>query len=280
MKVAIGMKLRSGPFGGGNQFGNALKDYLEKQGVEVVDHLNDNDIDVIMLTDPRTFLLSSAFSPSEIISYLKKKPDTIITHRINESGEHRGSKTLNKILAAGNSICDHTIYISEWVKNVFVDKGFKLTENFAIVLNGGDNHIFNNNDEIDFNSHDKQLKIVTHHWSSSWLKGWDIYLLLDKLLDNEKYKNKIQFKYIGRMPNDVLYNNIISEDPLSGKELASKLRENDIYLTASKNEVAGMHHIEGALCGLPIIYMKSGGIPEYCEGFGVEFNGVDDFENA
>ena len=33
-----------------------------------------------------------------------------------------------------------------------------------------------------------------------------------------------------------------------------------------------MHHIEGALSGLPIIFRKSGALPEYCSGFGIEFN--------
>ena len=33
-----------------------------------------------------------------------------------------------------------------------------------------------------------------------------------------------------------------------------------------------MHHIEGALCGLPILYRNSGALPEYCEGFGLMFD--------
>ena len=33
-----------------------------------------------------------------------------------------------------------------------------------------------------------------------------------------------------------------------------------------------MHHIEGALCGLPILYRNSGSLPEYCEGYGVSFD--------
>ena len=33
-----------------------------------------------------------------------------------------------------------------------------------------------------------------------------------------------------------------------------------------------MHHIEGAMCGLPILYKNSGGVTEYCKDFGIEFN--------
>jgi hypothetical protein len=58
---------------------------------------------------------------------------------------------------------------------------------------------------------------------------------------------------------------------LSGKDLAEELKKHHIYLTASRNEPAGMHHIEGALCGLPILYINSGALPEYCKNFGICF---------
>ena len=34
------------------------------------------------------------------------------------------------------------------------------------------------------------------------------------------------------------------------------------------------------MCGLPIIYRNSGCLPEYCSGYGVEFNSVSNFENS
>ena len=62
-----------------------------------------------------------------------------------------------------------------------------------------------------------------------------------------------------------------------GLELASELKEHDIYITGSLNEPSGNHHIEGALfCGLPILYINSGGIAEYCS-YGLEIN-LDNFE--
>ena len=35
---------------------------------------------------------------------------------------------------------------------------------------------------------------------------------------------------------------------------------------------------EGACCGLPLLYRNSGALPEYCDGFGVEFDGIHDIE--
>ena len=56
-----------------------------------------------------------------------------------------------------------------------------------------------------------------------------------------------------------------------GKNLANELKKHDIYITASENEPSGNHHMEGALCGLPILYKDSGSTSEYCNNFGVSY---------
>ena len=53
--------------------------------------------------------------------------------------------------------------------------------------------------------------------------------------------------------------------------MAEEIKNHDIYITGSLNEPSGNHHIEAALCGLPILYFKSGGIPEYCNDYGLIF---------
>ena len=63
--------------------------------------------------------------------------------------------------------------------------------------------------------------------------------------------------------------------PLDGEALAEELRAHHAYLTASLNEPGGNHQNEGALCGLPLLYRRSGCMPEYCEGFGVPFDETD-----
>ena len=81
-----------------------------------------------------------------------------------------------------------------------------------------------------------------------------------------------EFLYIGNLPRNFSFKNTEVIAPLSGKELADELKSNHIYLTASKNEPSGNHHIEGAQCGLPLLYIESGGIPEYCNSYGLPFN--------
>lgn len=278
MKIALGMRLQSGPFGGGNQFGKTLSSYLQTNGYEVVYDLTEDDIDIILLTDPRPNLISCAFGPIEILRYLKKiNPNVILVQRINECDERKGTLTVNRQLALANSIMDHTIYIGTWLVDLFKNNSFVFTENHSVILNGANQEIFQY-------QHHKlnpaKVKIVTHHWGASWVKGWDVYLRLDKLIDTARYKNRIEFHYIGNVPPNVDIKNIIVHKPCAGKELVEKLQQCDIYLTASINEPAGMHHIEGALCGLPLLYRKSGALPEYCSKYGIAFSDVDDFAKA
>jgi hypothetical protein len=62
--------------------------------------------------------------------------------------------------------------------------------------------------------------------------------------------------------------------------LAQALAEHHVYLTASINEPGGMHHVEGATIGLPLIFRRSGALPEYATGFGEAFDGPDDIVPA
>ena len=79
MKISIGMNLQSGPWGGGNQFGQALVEYLRQQGAEVYFDLANPNLDLILLTEPRSALRISAYSDKDIIKYLlRKKPSLFI----------------------------------------------------------------------------------------------------------------------------------------------------------------------------------------------------------
>ncbi len=269
--------MQTGPFGGGNQFGKALSAYLSKNGVDVVFNLDDDDIDIILLTDPRGHLSSCAFGPVGIVNYLKVKSDVILIQRVNECDERKGTLLVNRQLVLANSIMDYTVYIGTWLIRLFKSKGFVFTDKYSVILNGGDRELF------PYKTHklsSGKIKVVTHHWGASWSKGWDVYFHFDKLLERTDYKNRFEFHYIGNVPKDIVVKNIIVHKPCSGPGLSEALQQSDIYLTASVNEPAGMHHIEGALCGLPLLYRNSGALPEYCDGFGVAFNGIDDFDEA
>ena len=146
-----------------------------------------------------------------------------------------------------------------------------------VILGGADTKIFNNKGGINWNG-SSPLRIVTHHWGANWNKGFQIYKKLDERLAKSEFKNEYEFTYIGNLPENFKFINSQHIPPLSGFDLSSELKKHHLYITASLNEPSGNHHIEAAQCGLPLLYIESGGIPEHCDGYGVPFNEQNFFE--
>lgn len=276
MKISIGMNLQSGPWGGGNQFGRALVEYLLSKGVDVSFDLQSSDLDLILLTDPRPHLKITAYTHEEIGQYLRKiNPRALVIHRVNECDERKETTGVNEMLRSANHIADHTVFVSSWLRDLHLAQGMPAVSN-SVILNGSDRNIFN---PYGYKRWDgkSMVRIVTHHWSSHWLKGFDIYQRLDRLLSESAYHDRVAFTYIGNIPQDFSFSNMHYLNPLYGRDLADAIQQNHIYLTASRNEPGANHPNDAANCGLPLLYIDSGSLPEYCSGYGVSFN-VENFE--
>ena len=276
MKVSIGTKTKEGPWGGGNLFAINLKNFLEANGIKVVNNLQEDDIDIILITEPRKTSESSAYTHIQVINYLKYINNTaLVVHRINECDERKNTNYINKYIMEANKIADYTVFVSSWLKNLYLDQGMENV-NKEVILSGSDHEVFNNKNKSPWTKPEK-LSLVTHHWGANWNKGFNVYEYIDNLLDKEKWNELIEFTYIGNLPNNFKFKNTKVISPLSGKELVDQLKKSHVYITGSINEPSGNHHVEGALCGLPVLYLNSGGIPEYCEKFGLEYN-LDNIE--
>ena len=270
MKISFGSKIIEGPWGGGNLFLINLKEYLEANGHTIVFDLKDKDIDIILFTDPRKGRGStSTFGEKEIKKYISKiNKKTRVVQRINECDERKNTKGVNKLYLSSTEIADSVVFVSNWLQDIYLQLG--LDENKSTVIMSGSN-------ELIFNSYgrtekpvNKKFKLLTHHWSSNYLKGFELYSLIDQLLETNKWRNKIEFTYLGNVDKEFTFKNTKIMAPLSGFELANEIKEHDIYVTGSLNEPSGNHHIEAALCGLPVLYINSGGVPEYAKNYGVE----------
>ena len=271
MKISIGTNIKEGPWGGGNLFAINLKNFLISKGHTVTHNLDDNDIDIILLTEPRKTSESSAFTHIDVKEYINFiNSEVLVIHRINECDERKGTNFVNKYLIEANKVADYTIFVSTWLKALYLEQGINEKNN-EVILAGANSTVFNENNKSIWNKQEK-LKIVTHHWGANWNKGFSIYEKIDKLLDNHIWQKKIQFTYIGNLPSKFKFKNSNYIRPIAGEELSEELKKNHLYLTASLNEPSGNHHIEGAQCGLPIMYIDSGGVKEYCEDYGVEYN--------
>ena len=269
MKVSIGYKDIIGPWGGGINFSRQLIKHLEKKNIDITCKLDDPNIDIILLTEPRRYTQSSSFNHLDIKKYiLEINPDVIVVNRINECDERKNSKGLNQFLINSSQISDHTIFISKWLSELFIKQGFS-NDNYSVIRNGADEEIFFPNNRKKQN---QKLKIVTHHWGNNINKGFTVYKFLDDLLDKKHIKESFEFAYIGNLPKNFSFRNVQVLSPMNSKDISEYLRNCDIYITGSENEPAGMHHIEGGMCGLPLMYINSGGVSEYCKNYGIEYN--------
>jgi glycosyltransferase involved in cell wall biosynthesis len=270
MKIALGLRTKEVPWGGGNQFGRVFSRYARANGHTICEDLSSPDIDIIVMTDPRRQSASSIFTDIDIVQYLVSvNQRAVVVHRMNECDASHNTRLRDPRRALANRCADHTVFISRWLHDYFAARQFRFT-NPTVIRNGADNALFNANGAVVWDGREP-LRIVSHHWSDNWMKGFDIYIELDRLLGQAPFRDLFTFTYIGRLPAGVTLPNTRCFSPLFGEELADALKQNHVYLTAARNEGAGMHHIEGAMCGLPVLYLDSGAVSEYCDGFGVSF---------
>ena len=267
MKVMISRRPKNGPWGGGNLFIKGMSECLKNRGHEVFYEFV-KDLDYIIMIDPRPS--DYGVSINEILQYKHFFPKTKIVHRINECDKRKGTENLDSILLQCTEHVDHVVFISEWLKQYFMDKGLKRKDT-SVVYNGCNTSHFNFENKVE--SIDK-VHLVTHHWSDNIMKGYDFYKELDDILIEKDW----QFTFIGRFCKDIKTKNITLLNPSTGKQLADKIKLGNIYITASKWEPCGMHHIEGAACGLPVIYHEmGGGINEGCKRYGEPFSDMSSF---
>lgn len=276
MNIAIGHIVQHGPFGGGNRFVVSLAESLTGAGHKVRFDLDADDIDLILITDPRLRSPNVPFAAGAALRYLAtRNPRAVVVHRINECDERKGTRTMNRRLRLANYAADHTVFIASWLRDLDV---WRAESAASVILNGADVRIFHAEAQQPW-SGEGPVRFVTHHWGGNRLKGFDIYERLDAMIGTPRWRDRIAFTYVGNMPEGARLRNSVHVAPLDGDALADELRRHHAYITASVNEPAGMHHVEGAMCGLPLLYRDSGALPEYCAGFGVAFT-PENFERA
>lgn len=267
MKFFINRSLRRNPWGGGIHFATGFADYVTSIGHKATTQYED-DVDVILMLDPRD---DEGFGDiNQLLQYknflFSKNKRVKVVHRINDSDIPRGTNFLVDLnIKANAAIADETIFISEWLKSHYTEKGFSRSSH--VIRNGcNPKWFYPSTDE----QNNEKIKVVTHHWSDNYNKGFDAYIELDERLSS--YKN-VEFTYVGRYYKGYQPKNTNVILPLYGKELGDELRKHDVYVTAARWEACGMHHIEASSCGLPVVYHKDGGgINEMCLNHGIMMN--------
>jgi glycosyltransferase involved in cell wall biosynthesis len=274
-KIALSYKPKRTPWGGGNQVMEQLVAHLLDQGHRVTFCLEPG-VTAILLVDPRAGD-TTTFSVSEIHDFKMAHPHVICVHRINECDLRKNTHEIDDILCQANMVADYTVFISHWLKDYFVARWFDPRRPHVVIQNGADTELFYP-DPAQGYVPGKRFRIVTHHWSDNWNKGFHVYREVDRLIASGELED-CSLMVIGRWPQEIKWQAATTHPPTRGRALANLLRRNHVYLTASLWEPCGMHHVEGAQCGLPLVYHEDGGgIVEMGRRYGVAFR--DDVTTA
>ena len=248
MKLYINRKPIQGPWGGGNLFVQALHEYLPDLNYEIVNDLSLAIPDIIFLQSPKSDNVSK-FSINEAIFLKRKHPQIKIIMRVNDCDARKGTAGVDNMWVECSKYVDKTIFVSKWMKNYFLKKGWHCKDNF-VLYNGVNLNHFKPRNKIN----NGKVNIVTHHWSNNRMKGFDVYEEIDRFVgENKKYT----FTYIGRELGTFKNTKIVS--PIFGKTLGEELSKYDIYVSASKFDPGPNHILESIACNIPTFVCKDGG---------------------
>ena len=252
MKVLVNRKVIDGPWGGGNNFVAALCNGLKKSGHQVV-HTLESDIDCFFVVDPRP----DGDCPG-IADFLQQRHqgnllDKKVIQRINECDARKNTEHMDPMLLHCSGFIDKTIFVSEWMQNYFLQKGWQCKD-YTFIHNGVDGDVFTPGSR----QKGRLKSVVAHHWSNNIMKGFDAYEFLDYMAK----KDLIEFTYIGRHRNT--FQNTRCIEPCTGSSLAKRLQGHDVYISGSRFDPGPNHILEAISVGLPTyVHADGGGAVEF-----------------
>jgi glycosyltransferase involved in cell wall biosynthesis len=268
--AALNLKPRSGSWGGANQWTSQLVRFLKYNGWRVRFDLRE-PVDVIVMTHAG-LSSATAFGYGEVELFKKKNPRVRCLHRINDNDIRKQTSEMDALLADSNRVADHTVFVSQWLRDHHAERWFDQTRAHSVITPGADPRFFH-----PIGNHlpkrGEPMKLVTHHWSDNWKKGFDVYREIDELIAG-RFAGQCELWVIGRWPSDLKWKKARTFGPASGEKLATLLRQCHGYVSASRFEPGAMHVAEGLQCGLPLLYHRdSGGTVEQGRRYGVEISG-------
>lgn len=247
--VAINLKPRKGSWGGANQWASQLTRYLQFCGYHVRHDLK-QPVDAIVMT--HTGLSAGTSFGAEEVEALRRNRAVPCLHRINDNDIRKGTSEMDEVLARANRVADHTVFVSEWLRDHHAGKWFEAGRPHSVITPGADPGVFHPLGNRSW-SPGSPFRIVTHHWSDNWAKGFDVYREVDEAIAGGRLRD-CELWIIGRWPADLSWKAARTFPPASGTDLAGLLRQCHAYITASRYEPGAMHPVEGIQCGLPLLY--------------------------
>ena len=138
---------------------------------------------------------------------------------------------MNKFLKWSNYCADYTVFISSWLKELDI---YQKNKESKVILNGSDPEIFNDDKNHSWDGTSPFGKLLRIIGVPILMKGFDVYQEIDKLLTNSEW-SKIEFTYIGNLPDGFSFKKTKHIKPISGKKLSLELSKHHfIYICLNK----------------------------------------------
>jgi glycosyltransferase involved in cell wall biosynthesis len=236
----------------------ALRDDFLRRGLSVINN---------KITKKTRGCLFNSFNFNTQLLRKLKRDNCRMVHRIDgplsiyrgkEEGIDREIWKINQELA------DYTIFQSNYSLQKHLELNLEF-KNVNVIMNAVDPIIFYSKGQINFNC-GRKIRLISTSWSDNPNKGMETYAYLERHLDWSKY----EYTFVGRIA--ISFKNIKLIPPVHSTKLADILRDHDIYIAASRNDPCSNALIEALACGLPALYLNSGGHPEIVRQGGLFFN--------
>lgn len=264
--VAIGHTFMRPPYGGSNQFLLALRGELERRGIRVGQNV----------VGRRTWgCILNAHLVDERELRRGLHPGCRVVHRVDGPlqtyrGFDDGADQL--ILDLNRTYAHTTIVQSRFSLAEHERLGLQLIDP-VVVPNAVDPAIFHPPAARTATA-GRRIRLISSSWSDNPNKGVETYRFLDRHLDRSRF----EYTFVGRISGSLEHGRVVP--PVGSRELADLLRAHDIYVTASRNDPCSNALLEGLACGLPALYLKSGGHPELVGEGGVGFTSDEEVPDA
>jgi glycosyltransferase involved in cell wall biosynthesis len=263
--VAVFHEFHAPPYGGGNQFLLALVGELERRGLAV-------ETNRLSGRTPACLYNSFNFDFGRLQRFARA--DVRMVHRVDGPvGVYRGfDDGTDRRIAKINELADATILQSQFSLDKHAELGIELRSP-VVVHNTVDPAIFHPPESRAALS-GRRVRVIATSWSGNPRKGADVFAWLDRSLDFDDY----DVTFAGN--TEEKFNRIRVIGPLASEPLADLLREQDVYLAASRDDPCSNALLEGLACGLPAAYLRSGGHPELVGEGGIGFDEVEELPSA
>jgi glycosyltransferase involved in cell wall biosynthesis len=163
---------------------------------------------------------------------------------------------------------DATIAISHATVEMYRSIGIELVAP-RVIYNGTDPEIFHPHGRTPF-SRGRPTRVVAVSWSDNPRKGGPFYRWLERNLDWTRYA----LTYVGNTQEPFERATVVA--PLPSHELAALLRTQDVFITATQHDAYSNALVEALRCGLPAVYLQSGGSAEAVKDAGFGFTEWDE----